>query len=159
MSKFGQAACAIGGTLLVLIGAGCNTVSPELTRLQEDKKQLLTRVVDEQKRAESLTAELRAANQRLADAEKQLARIYEGRGRFASMGGPATYSSASSPMASNPASGSGVITREVQLGAPRDVTPSPSRPAEVGSVDVLGPQNGRTESGWVPKNGVRRGGN
>jgi hypothetical protein len=60
---------------------GClSTSPPQLERCQTEKKQLLSRLVDEQKRGESLTTELRTANQRLADAEKQLARVVGGAG-------------------------------------------------------------------------------
>jgi hypothetical protein len=78
---------AIAGALL--FGAGCSATNVgQLERCQADKKQLLSRVVEEQKRSESLTTELRSANQKLADAEKQLARFYDpSRGSLASAGG------------------------------------------------------------------------
>ena len=70
---------------MLCAAAGCSsTTTAQLTRCQNEKKQLLTRVVDEQKRAETLQAELRNVNVRLAEAEKQLARVYDTRGgRFA----------------------------------------------------------------------------
>jgi len=67
--------------LLSVPCVGClSTSPPQLERCQTEKKQLLSRLVDEQKRGESLTTELRTANQRLADAEKQLARVVGGAG-------------------------------------------------------------------------------
>lgn len=84
---------AAAGTLLLAVGCSATNVG-QLERCQADKKQLLSRVVEEQKRSENLTTELRSANQRLADAEKQLARLYDpARGSLASAGGmssPAT---------------------------------------------------------------------
>lgn len=76
--------CAV----MLCAAAGCSsTTTAQLTRCQNEKKQLLTRVVDEQKRAETLQAELRNVNVRLAEAEKQLARVYDTRGgRFANSG-------------------------------------------------------------------------
>ncbi len=78
---------AIAGALL--FGPGCSaTTVGQLERCPADTKQLLSRVVEEQKRSESLTTELRSANQKLADAEKQLARFYDpSRGSLASAGG------------------------------------------------------------------------
>ena len=100
---------------LLCATAGCSsTTSAQLTRCQTEKKQLLTRVVDEQKRAETLQAELRNVNVRLAEAEKQLARVYDARGgRFASSsslggtnGGSSSPSSASFGSPFSNASGS-----------------------------------------------------
>ena len=102
--------------LLFLASVGClSTNSPQLERCQTEKKQLLSRLVDEQKRGESLTTELRTANQRLADAEKQLARVVggAGAGRLAS-----TTELGTSPSAL-PLSNTGP-SRSLQLGAPRD---------------------------------------
>ncbi|MFO0901935.1 MAG: hypothetical protein U0939_02980 [Pirellulales bacterium] len=69
----------------LFVAFGCNATNVgQLERCQADKKQLLARVVEEQKRSESLTTDLRTANQKLADAEKQLARVYDGgRNRYA----------------------------------------------------------------------------
>jgi len=200
---------------------GClSTGSPQVERCQTEKKQLLSRLVDEQKRGESLTTELRTANQRLADAEKQLARVVGGAGasRLASsndqsysprqlsnpfpgnVSGFTPGNPSSSPLASPLAS----APNSVQLGAPRDsqfvstpakttastgssrVANGPSGGAvsgaasgavggamggaaggmagDVGTVPIsspapvdsrgfnaLGPQNGRSESGWMPR--------
>lgn len=189
---------------LGLLVAGCSwTNSGQLERCQTDKKQLLARVVEEQKRSESLTTELRTSNQRLADAEKQLARVYDGsRGRFtasggsgasgifadksstgtASVAGGASRSFATgpepigggSPLGNGPglmASGSGA-GRSMQLGAPRELRPgalsnTPSHAnndsnaaaagpsLDPGGYDLLGPRNGRSESGWMPKSSGR----
>ena len=203
--------------LLSATSIGClSTGSPQVERCQTEKKQLLSRLVDEQKRGESLTTELRTANQRLADAEKQLARVVGGAGanRLASSNDqsysprqpPNPYlGNASGFPPSNPSSSPlayplASAPNSVQLGAPRDsqfvstpakttastggsrVANSPSGgavggPASgafgggtggtsggVGTVPIsspapvdsrgfnqLGPQNGRSESGWMPR--------
>jgi hypothetical protein len=199
--------------LLSATSIGClSTGSPQVERCQTEKKQLLSRLVDEQKRGESLTTELRTANQRLADAEKQLARVVGGAGanRLASsndqsysprqppnpyLGNASGFppgNPSSSPLAYPLAS----APNSVQLGAPRDsqfvstpakttastggsrVANGPSGGAAsgmpggaasgmaggVGTVPIsspapvdsrgfnqLGPQNGRSESGWMPR--------
>lgn len=76
---------AIGVCGWLLVSLGCSMPgTAQLEKCQADKKQLLARVVEEQKRSESLTADLRTANQKLADAEKQLARTIDGsRSRYA----------------------------------------------------------------------------
>jgi hypothetical protein len=191
--------------LLSATSIGClSTGSPQVERCQTEKKQLLSRLVDEQKRGESLTTELRTANQRLADAEKQLARVVGGAGanRLASSNDqsysprqpPNPYlGNASGFPPSNPSSSPlayplASAPNSVQLGAPRDsqfvstpakttastggsrVANGPSGGAAsgtsggVGTVPIsspapvdsrgfnqLGPQNGRSESGWMPR--------
>ena len=219
---------------MLCAAAGCSsTTTAQLTRCQNEKKQLLTRVVDEQKRAETLQAELRNVNVRLAEAEKQLARVYDTRGgRFANSGNgnggsggiggtnssstpfsssspfssaggssgaaqgstaalgpagtrfsqPATVApfvtsgnsspsnlnspqsgfSNSQPGISQPGSSSSGFSQPNRPSAPRELRPQSGRMLDgagsgnsVGngnSVDMAAPRNGRTESGWMPKN-------
>lgn len=145
MIKVQRQACLAVCVLFFQTSIGClSTNAPQLERCQTEKKQLLSRLVDEQKRGESLTTELRTANQRLADAEKQLARVVggSGAGRLASVtelgnttaglsnglaGGPtsgATIGATGSGMGgvmggSTTGANSGGL-RPLQLGAPRD---------------------------------------
>ena len=78
MSKLWQLATVL---LAAMLCAGCmSTAKSQLDRCQSEKKQLLTRIVDDQKRAESILAENRSLNEKLADAETQLAKLYDGRG-------------------------------------------------------------------------------
>ena len=78
MSKLWQPVTVL---LAAMLCAGCmSTATSQLERCQSEKKQLLTRVVDDQKRAESLLVENRSLNEKLADAETQLAKLHDGRG-------------------------------------------------------------------------------
>lgn len=164
-----------------LAGSGCGSTSQsQLTRLQAEKKELLNRIVDEQKRTETLTAELRDANLRAAEAEKQLARLYDDpRGRLAGTGssGFSPYAAAPRPLAAGSVGASELSSQRaarppIGLGAPRDVardypagadaaisSPSATRSSRGDSfdssgrdgVDLTGPRNGAGPTGWVPK--------
>ena len=92
--------------LAAMLCAGCMpTAKSQLARCQSEKKQLLARIVDEQKRAETLTAENRGLNEKLADAETQLAKLHDGRGsRIAEFRRP---NSTASPSPSSSSANSG----------------------------------------------------
>lgn len=115
--------------------SGCSlTDKTQLSECQDEKRQLLSRVVDEQRRSESLQGELKVSNQRLADAEKQLARSFGTRGSSpllasGDLSSPlgTGYRTAESSRASDGGgeraslvSSDPSITRQVQLGAPRE---------------------------------------
>lgn len=176
--------------------SGCAlTDKTQLAECQDEKRQLLSRVVDEQRRSESLQGELKVSNQRLADAEKQLARSFGTRGsspllasgdlsspvgtgyRTAESSRPsAGVGERTSPVVSDPS-----ITRQVQLGAPREprawnggsafngggVSSSGSSGGmgigegndagqrEGTGLEIVGPQNSGGPSGWLPRSSPR----
>jgi hypothetical protein len=125
---------AVLGSLLLVSGCAL-TDKTQLAECQDEKRQLLSRVVDEQRRSESLQGELKVSNQRLAEAEKQLARSFGTRGSSpllasGDLSGPVGtgYRTAESSRSSDgggertgPVTNDPSITRQVQLGAPRDV--------------------------------------
>jgi hypothetical protein len=175
VSTAARFAAALAAFIFAPLGAGClSTNSPQLERCQTEKKQLLSRLVDEQKRGESLTTELRTANQRLADAEKQLARVVGGAGGSRLASASELGNSTGTPLLSNTAG-----DRPLQLGAPRDnqfISAAPRTSGSPGATgttgtsgsagqttgtvgtfvdtrgfDRLAPSNGRSESGWMPR--------
>ena len=95
MNKLWRSTAAV---LAALLCAGCMpSAKSQLANCQSEKKQLLTRIVDEQKRAETLTAENRGLNDKLAEAETQLAKLHDGRGsRLAEFRRPNSTSTSSS---------------------------------------------------------------
>ena len=112
VKRWGQVAAT--GSLLFALGCSATNVG-QLERCQADKKQLLSRVVEEQKRSENLTTELRSANQKLSDAEKQLARLYDpARGSLASASG---MSSPATPFARSGANRGGFSAGPEPIGA------------------------------------------
>lgn len=176
---------ASGLVVLLVCATGCSMANmSQMERCQNEKKQLLARVVEEQKRAEALTTELRSSNQRLAEAEKQVARMMDGsRTRYASGPGNSGFSGLPAPslgtasrpfspgpeplgatgmngsspgrMASTPAA-----PRPLPFSAPRSSAPSgssaPAQPSlDPSGFDQLAPLNGRSESGWMPKSPSR----
>jgi len=150
------------------VGCGPTTQS-QLTRCQNEKKTLLTRIVDEQKRVESLSTQNEQLTSRLAESEKQLARLYQqSSGRYVSAGS----SQSTVPPSVPPTSVSERPNRLIPLGSPAlgglspqaPVNSSPARsprprradePGELvsGQPSLAAPSNGRSESGWLPKNG------
>jgi len=184
---------------------GCSlTEKTQLAECQDEKRQLLSRVVDEQRRAESLQGELKVSNQRLADAEKQLARSFGTRGSSpllasGDLGAPAIDGNATASRFRGAAANVGAgtsdavpgstssgdsITRAIQLGAPRTSrawdggfgtgvagsgaagsgTGSSAGSAgmsvesgqrDTGGLEIVGPQNGGGQSGWLPRTAPR----
>jgi hypothetical protein len=142
MIKVQRHACLAVSVLFFQTSIGClSTNSPQLERCQTEKKQLLSRLVDEQKRGESLTTELRTANQRLADAEKQLARVVggSGAGRLASVTELGNIvGGGSGGLVSGPTSGAtigamGGATGGSTIGSPIGATSSGLRPLQLGA--------------------------
>ena len=167
------------GWLLVTLGCSATNVA-QFERCQTDKKQLLARVVEEQKRSESLTTDLRTANQKLAEAEKQLARVHDGgQGRYAatpipSLAPPArSFVSGPQPIQENKGPGmmasSGATRRDgASSNPPFSGSPiggsgamggrgaPPASPVlDSTGFDELAPRNGRSESGWMPRSNSR----
>jgi hypothetical protein len=167
MIKVQRHACLAVSVLFFQTSIGClSTNSPQLERCQTEKKQLLSRLVDEQKRGESLTTELRTANQRLADAEKQLARVVggSGAGRLAAVtelgnttaglsnglaGGPtsgATINAMGGSTIGSPIGATSSGLRPLQLGAPRDSQFVSAMPNNAGAGVGSGTARGSAES-------------
>ena len=80
---------------------GCSAHQSQLAKCQQEKTKLLARISDAEQRAENLAVENRSLDQRLANAEKELAQRQDGRDRFAEFKRPANAENATPPAASS----------------------------------------------------------
>lgn len=162
---------------LTVLAVGCGpTTQSQLTRCQNEKKTLLTRIVDEQKQVETLTTQNEQLTARLADSEKQLARLYQqSSGRYVSSNNSSSTGLVPLTPTVPPTSLSERPNRLIPLGSPAGSVPpptstfssalrSPREEASRESIDnspntpsLAAPSNGRWESGWTPKAGAGRG--
>lgn len=80
---------------------GCGAHQSQLAKCQQEKMKLLARISDAEQRAENLAVENRGLDQRLANAEKELALRQDGRDRFAEFKRPANAESPTPSAASS----------------------------------------------------------